>query len=79
VLVFESPAGALRGKPEMFPIPAAAVALAMMPLDDNSLNDLAVGAGNRLIAIHGRDRKLYKDRTAIPVAAPLPRSNRHGA
>lgn len=58
VLVFESPRGALRDKPERFAIPAAASALAMMPLDDDPFNDLAVAAGNQLLVIHGRDRKL---------------------
>ena len=62
VLVFESPTGALRGEPEIFLIPAAATALAMMPLDDDSLNDLAVAAGNRLLTIHGRDRKLSQSK-----------------
>lgn len=58
VLVFESPAGALRAGPETFPLPAAATALAMLPLDDDPWIDLAVGAGNQLVVIHGRDRKL---------------------
>lgn len=71
VLVFESSMGALRGKPETYPIPAAAAALVMMPLDDDHLNDLAVGAGNRLLAIHGRDRKLSQTkavRDGVPPA-----------
>ena len=58
VLVFESPRGALRDKPEEFPMPAAVSALAMLPLDDSHLSGLAAGAGNQLLAIHGRDRKL---------------------
>ncbi len=58
VLVFESPAGALRGKAEVFPASAAVNALAMMPLDDDHFNDLAVGAGSELMVIHGRDRML---------------------
>ena len=69
VLVFESPAGALRGKPEHFAVPAPVSALAMMPLDDDGFNDLAVGAGNQLLEIHGRDRKLSYPKTvreAVP-------------
>jgi hypothetical protein len=58
VLVFESPWGALRDMPEEFPMPATVTALAMMPLDDGHFNGLAVGAGNQLLEIHGRDRKL---------------------
>jgi hypothetical protein len=69
VLVFESPRGALRDKPESIAIPAAASALAMMPLDDDPFNDLAVAAGNQLWSIHGRDRKLTLPR-AIRDAVP---------
>ncbi len=58
VLVFESPAGALRGEPEVFPVAHSISALVMMPLDGDPLNDLAVGAGRELVAIHGRDRML---------------------
>jgi uncharacterized repeat protein (TIGR01451 family) len=69
VLIFESPAGALRGKPEVFAAPATVTALALMPLDDDGFNDLAVGAGNQLLAIHGRDRRLSYPK-AVRDAAP---------
>ena len=72
VLVFESPAGALRGEPEQFPAPAAVTALQMMPLDDDPWIDLAVAAGNQLIVIHGRDRMLSHTkamRATVPAAA----------
>jgi uncharacterized repeat protein (TIGR01451 family) len=58
VLVFESPRGALRGKPEVISMPSPVTALAILPLDDDPWNDLAVAAGNDLLQIHGRDRKL---------------------
>ena len=71
VLVFESPAGALRGKAEVFPASAAVTALVMMPLDDDHFNDLAVAAGTELMVIHGRDRMLsypQATRDSVPLA-----------
>jgi hypothetical protein len=59
-LVFASPAGALRGKPEAFSLPAEASALAVMPLDGGVMNGLAVAAGHDLLLIHGRDRRLTR-------------------
>ncbi len=76
-LVFESPLGALhrmdafRGTPEAFPLPADATALAVMPLDGGIMNGLAVAAGHDLLLIHGRDRKLTRqkaDRDGVPQA-----------
>ena len=58
VLVFESPDGALRGKPETLSVPAAVTSMAMAPLDDSAMNSLAVAAGNDLFIFHGRDRRL---------------------
>ena len=61
VLVFESPEGALRGAPESFSLPAPASALAVGQLDGEASNDLAIAAGNEVIIVHGRDRKLSQD------------------
>jgi uncharacterized repeat protein (TIGR01451 family) len=58
ILVFESPAGALRGKPEVLAISAPAASLAMAALDGSGMNSLAVAAGHDLLVFHGRDRKL---------------------
>jgi CSLREA domain-containing protein len=71
VLIFESPEGALRGEPETFAAPAEVTALALGQLDDHYAMDLAVAAGNELLIIHGRDRKLTLDATqqaAVPPA-----------
>jgi uncharacterized repeat protein (TIGR01451 family) len=72
VLVFESPNGALRAKPEILSIPAAATSLALGALDDSGMNSLAVAAGNDLLIFHGRDRRLSYTRTvreSVPAAA----------
>ena len=57
VLVFQSPEGALRGRPESITLPAEATALALGELDED-FADLAVAAGRDLLIVHGRDRKL---------------------
>ncbi|MFY9557500.1 MAG: FG-GAP-like repeat-containing protein, partial [Blastocatellia bacterium] len=61
VLVFEGPEGALRANPAIFDLPAEATALALGQLDDSYEMDLAIAAGNELICVHGRDRKLSLD------------------
>jgi FG-GAP-like repeat len=61
VLVFESPEGALKGKPEVFAMPAAANGLTLGQMDEDVYADLAVAAGNQLVIVHGRDRKLSLD------------------
>jgi len=63
VLVFESPEGALKTRPERFALPAEATALALGRLDDDQFTDLAVAAGHELVIIKGRDRKLSLDAT----------------
>ncbi|HXU37793.1 MAG TPA: FG-GAP-like repeat-containing protein [Blastocatellia bacterium] len=56
LMVFEGSQGALKAKPEIFDLPAEATALALGRLDDSYPIDIAVGAGNELIVVHGRDR-----------------------
>jgi len=71
VLVFESPAGALRGKPETLSVPEAVTSMVMASLDDSGMNSLAVAIGNDLVIFHGRDRRLShtrKVRDAVPPA-----------
>ena len=57
-LVYQSPRGALKDKPESFPLTQPVTAMALGKLVGSSMRDLAIGAGNELILIHGRDRKL---------------------
>ena len=58
VLIFESPMGALRGQPEAFATPAAPTSIAIGHVDGSAMNDVAVAAGNQMLVIHARDRKL---------------------
>ncbi|HWX41483.1 MAG TPA: hypothetical protein VN345_10085, partial [Blastocatellia bacterium] len=59
LMVFEGASGALSATPEMFPLPARTSSIAIGDLDDDMYADIAVGAGNELVVIHGRDRKSY--------------------
>jgi uncharacterized repeat protein (TIGR01451 family) len=58
VLVFESPRGAMLAEPEVFSLPASGTALALGRFGGGAMNDLVVAAGNQLLVIHARDRKL---------------------
>ncbi len=58
LLIFEGAKGALKVEPEVMPLPAPATALALGQLDDEYTFDLAVAAGNELLIVHGRDRKM---------------------
>ena len=58
VLVFEGPTGAMKAKPESYFLPGPATSLALGQLDGSYEMDLAIGAGQQLMIIHGRDRKL---------------------
>jgi uncharacterized protein (TIGR03437 family) len=57
VLVFESPAGALKGEPEALACPHEVTALALGQLDEDPAVDLAVAVGKSLMIVHGRDRQ----------------------
>ncbi|MFN2511685.1 MAG: Calx-beta domain-containing protein [Pyrinomonadaceae bacterium] len=61
VLVFEGPEGALRSKPEVFPLPAAATGLVLGRLNEDYWFDLAAATGPAVVIIEGRDRKLSLD------------------
>ncbi|HEY3026209.1 MAG TPA: Calx-beta domain-containing protein, partial [Pyrinomonadaceae bacterium] len=70
-LVFEGPAGALRAAPEVLNLPASSTSLALGQLDNESTMDLAVAAGNDLLIVHGRNRKLLpssEQLTDLPAA-----------
>jgi CSLREA domain-containing protein len=58
VLVFESPEGALRSKPEILPLPAEAGSIALANLDNDFNVDIALALGSEVAIAHGRDRKL---------------------
>jgi hypothetical protein len=71
VLVFEGPNGALKAQPEALPMPNTATSLALGQLDNSYEIDLAIAAGNELLVVHGRDRKLSLDeslRAKVPYA-----------
>jgi CSLREA domain-containing protein len=70
-LVFEGPEGALRARPEAFALPSQATSLALAQLEGDYCLDLAVAAGNQLMILQGRDRKLSLDevrRAEVPKA-----------
>src|SRR5438094_9764201 len=70
LLVFEGPEGALKRDPETIALPAPATSLALGQLDDSYEMDLAVAAGNDLVIVHGRDRKLSIDEEERAKVAP---------
>src|SRR5437588_5598204 len=70
LLVFEGPEGALKHEPETIALPAPATSLALGRLDDSYEMDLAVAAGNDLVIVHGRDRKLSIDEEERSKVAP---------
>ncbi|MFN2511686.1 MAG: Calx-beta domain-containing protein [Pyrinomonadaceae bacterium] len=57
-VVYEGASGALKAKPESFPLSAPANALALGQLSSAYTIDLAVAAGSELLVVYGRDRKL---------------------
>ncbi|MGH9944285.1 MAG: FG-GAP repeat domain-containing protein, partial [Pyrinomonadaceae bacterium] len=58
VLVFEGPRGALKASPETFRMPARVNSLALAQFDDGYESDLVAAAGDQLVLVRGRDRKL---------------------
>jgi uncharacterized protein (TIGR03437 family) len=58
LLVYEGAEGALRHAPEVIPVPATIAALAVGQLDQEGFGDIAVAAGEQLLIVHGRDRRL---------------------
>jgi hypothetical protein len=76
VMVFEGPNGALRAEPESFNMPAEVGSLALGQLDERYPMDLAVTAGNELIVLAGRDRKLSLDEKQKATVSPALRSHR---
>ena len=58
VLVYEAPNGAMHADPEIISASAPVTALVLGRIDNGPFFDLAIGAGNQLMMVHGRDRKL---------------------
>lgn len=69
-LVYESPIGALKGQPEVFKLPNAASSLVLGHFDGGTMNDLAVGAGDEIVMIHARDRRLSSSETVRAAVQP---------
>lgn len=65
-LVFESPLGAAGARPEEFDLPAPAASVALGEIVGDYEQDLAIAAGNQLIVLKGRDRKLSFDASNQP-------------
>jgi hypothetical protein len=61
VCVYEGAEGALRREPELLAAPSTVSDLALGQLDADWFGDLAVAAGEHLLLMHGRDRKLSFD------------------
>lgn len=61
LLVFSSPEGALRGEPQVIPLPSEATALALGQVDEGYERDLVIAAGTQLVIIPGRDLKRSSD------------------
>lgn len=77
LLVFESPAGALRAVPEVFALQDAAVSLVVGNFGGAFGRDIAAAGGARVTVIRGRDRKLSlnaKQREGVAPAEILSRS-----
>lgn len=60
VLVYESPQGAWNAEPEVFKLNQTARALTIGRINSDSWNDLAIAAGQELMIVQGRDRKLLQ-------------------
>jgi hypothetical protein len=76
ILVFEGPEGALRADPEIFALKVAATSLALGQLDSEYTMDLAIAAGNELLVVQGRDRKLSLDESLRAKVPPAVTSSR---
>jgi len=70
LLVLESPNGAIRAVPESFRLPASATSITVGQLSLGPWNDIAVAAGNNLVTIHARDRKLSLSQAQRAAVAP---------
>ena len=65
-VVFQGPAGAIKGQPEVFPLPAQATALALGSVDEDYLMDLAIAAGRELLIVMAEIEARYPRTTHKP-------------
>jgi len=70
LLVFEGAEGALRRAPEIFALSSAASSFALGHFDDDGMIDLAAAAGERMLIVHGRDRRLSLDHSLQAAVEP---------
>src|SRR5207253_10711005 len=71
VMVFEGPEGALRSSPEIFVTRSPVASLVVGQLDGDQQADLAIAAGQDLMVVSGRDRKLsLNDQSRAQLEAP---------
>jgi hypothetical protein len=71
LMVFEGPDGAVKATPELLSLPSAATDLVLGYVGADHFADVAVAAGNELLIVQGRDRKLSLDektKAAVPQA-----------
>jgi CSLREA domain-containing protein len=61
LLVFEGPEGALRAEPESVSLPAVPTAMLLARTTEGPWRDLALAAGDELLILRGRDRRLVLD------------------
>ncbi len=74
LLVFESPEGALRRPPEKLEMPARVSSLAIDGLDEEICKDIAAAAGETVVVVRGRDRKLALRRELREAVGPATRT-----
>ncbi|MBI5565161.1 MAG: hypothetical protein HY870_09705, partial [Chloroflexi bacterium] len=76
VLIYESASGAANAVPEKIEVDHAVTVLTFGQFDDHFALDFAVGAGDEVLVVHGRDRRLTQD-VAQRVAVAPPYIERH--
>lgn len=75
LLVFESPYGVLKSEPEVFDLSGEITSLAIGSIEGDARYDLAIAAGNELVILRGRDRRLIFDPSGAS-AEPVELSSR---
>jgi hypothetical protein len=76
LLVFEGPEGALHATPEVLPMPGEVRAVAVGSVVTRGMADLVAAAGEEVVIVHGRDRKIALDPERQATVLPA-RQTRH--